>query len=281
MTLSYETTFKLWSVLFLAAGAAPFFLFSPVTGGILAAALLVPCLWFSLKRPWWLPRVSAELPVFLMLHSVSETVVDPVCPNNTLHPAELERLIADLLRSGYTFQTAIDAIRNPEKRSVVLTFDDGLIDNYTVLFPILKKFNVPATLFITNRGDADPDNFLTRDHIREMSASGLIEFGGHTANHAVLNSVPPEAAHREIQENFTWLSEQLDISPACFAYPCGGYTAETIEILKTVGYSYAFTMHKKMRPVDADPYQIHRQILPRGKTPLEAYLIATRGKSRI
>ncbi|MBK8368015.1 MAG: polysaccharide deacetylase family protein [Bacteroidetes bacterium] len=35
------------------------------------------------------------------------------------------------------------------KKRIAITFDDGYLNNYTVAFPILKKHNIPATLYIT------------------------------------------------------------------------------------------------------------------------------------
>lgn len=282
MNLSYEFKFKLYFILFIIIELGLFFIpLPPVVRTILQTFILIIGLILSAKSTWWIPRVSRKLPIFLMLHSVSSEVVDPISPNNTLRPEELESLIQNLLHSGYTFQTAIDAIQNPRPRSVVLTFDDGLIDNYTILFPILKKFNIPATLFVTNRGESNAQEFLTVAQIQEMAKSGLVEFGGHTAEHTVLNTVSPEIARKTIDANYAWLSQILGKPPRCFAYPCGGYDESTIQILKDVGYDYAFTMKKKMRPVAIDPYQIHRQIIPRGKTPIENYLLATRGKYRV
>lgn len=280
MNCSYETQFKAWVALALIISALAFLISSTVGVWVTGVILLVGAI-VSTRCTWWHPRVSKKLPIFLMLHSVSNGIVDARCANNSLRPRELEALIQNLLRAGYTFQTAINAILSPLPRSVVLTLDDGLIDNYTNLFPILKKYNVPATFFVTNRGDQDGERFLTEAQIREMASSGLVEFGGHTSTHAVLNTIPIDVAKQVLQENYDRLTEILGNAPKCFAYPCGGYNPEIIEAVKAVGYSYAFTMHKRMRSVAVDPYQIHRQIIPRGKKPLEAYLIATRGKCKI
>lgn len=280
MNCSYETQFKAWVALALIISALAFLISSTVGVWVTGVILLVGAI-VSMRCTWWYPRVSKKLPIFLMLHSVSNGIVDARCANNSLRPRELEALIQNLLRAGYTFQTAINAILSPLPRSVVLTFDDGLIDNYTNLFPILKKYNVPATFFVTNRGDQDGERFLTEAQIREMASSGLVEFGGHTSTHAVLNTIPIDVAKQVLQENYDRLTEILRNAPKCFAYPCGGYNPEIIEAVKAVGYSYAFTMHKRMRSVAVDSYQIHRQIIPRGKKPLEAYLIATRGKCKI
>ena len=243
----------------------------------LAVAMAV----FSLCRcAWWWPRWPADVPSFLMLHSVSEDVIDASCPNNTIRPAELERLIVMLKARGYAFRTFGEAAAAPGRRTVVLTFDDGYADNYTELFPILKRQDVSATCFVTNRGETDP-RFLSPRQIREMDASGLVEFGGHTAGHAVLDAVPEPEAFREIAENKAWLEKALGKGVRSFAYPCGGVNEAVVRLVRDAGYDYAATMEKKMRPPAADPYRIHRQIIPRGMRTWQSYLLATRGKWKI
>ncbi len=277
MQWSYETTFRLVAGLWILAMGA--LCFVPY-GWLGAVVLFVIGGLLSAKVAWWLPRVKPSLPVFLMLHSVSDNVVDETCANNTLRPAELERLIIDLKAAGYTFQTATEAVTKPCRRSMCLTFDDGYVDNYNELFPILQRQQVKATCFVTNQGTTDAA-FVTPEQICEMRDSGLVEFGGHTACHTPLGKMHRDATREAVAQNLSWLQKVLGKRPKIFAYPCGEYTQETIDEIRKLGITYAFTMHKKMRPVADNPLCIHRQIIPRGKTPVQAYLLATRGKYKV
>ena len=114
-----------------------------------------------------------------------------------------------------------------------------------------------------------------------MSESGLVEFGGHTAGHSVLTTLPPDEARREIVENKRWIEEVLGRKIVSFAYPCGATSDEIVELVKAAGYKYAAVMKKKMRPVGTDPYRIHRQIIPRGMETWKSVLLATRGKWKL
>ena len=245
------------------------------------------------RNMWWWPRW--KVPSFLMLHSVGDVVTDPCCANNTVRPAELRALVSALRSDGYVFRTFTDACENGDGRTACLTFDDGFIDNYTVLFPVLSEMGVPATCFVTNRGDPSfprerwsaeepvPEgaSFLTAGMIREMDASGLVEIGGHTAGHTTLTKVPLAAARAEIEDNKRWLESVLGHGISSFAYPRGGENDEVVALVRAAGYRFAAAMVKKMRPVQADPYRVHRQIIPRGMATWKSVLLATRGRWKI
>ena len=72
---------------------------------------------------------------------------------------------------------------------ISLSFDDSRRDFYTNVFPLLKKYNVPATLnVITARVEkTDPNNadrhYLTVAEVQEFAVSGLVEMANHSANH--------------------------------------------------------------------------------------------------
>ncbi len=125
-------------------------------------------------------------------------------------------------------------------RCVVLTFDDGYKDNYSVAFPLLKKFNFPATIFLATGkiGDVAAHHggktlpMLSLKEIEEMSESGLVEFMPHTENHVSLPAVSFEEAKREIEESATKVESITGKRARIFSYPKGKTTPEIAAYLK-------------------------------------------------
>ncbi|ETJ22701.1 Polysaccharide deacetylase, partial [human gut metagenome] len=69
------------------------------------------------------------------------------------------------------------------KKFVWLTFDDGVEDFYTIVYPLLKKYKMTATNnIITDFTQKEKENVLTFDQIKEMKSAGLT-FESHTVNH--------------------------------------------------------------------------------------------------
>lgn len=91
--------------------------------------------------------------VVVMYHGVSKRNYDP--PVWTQLPADVFRRQVQYLKSHYKIVSLSEAIgslsdsRNLPERSVLITFDDGLKNNHSVAFPILKEYGVPGTVFLT------------------------------------------------------------------------------------------------------------------------------------
>ena len=90
--------------------------------------------------------------VILIYHRVSPVRLP--WPSDVVSPGEFEREIAYLRKAAEIIPldwlvARLREGKNLPSRTVVITFDDGYKDNYKIAFPILQKYNVPATIFLT------------------------------------------------------------------------------------------------------------------------------------
>jgi peptidoglycan/xylan/chitin deacetylase (PgdA/CDA1 family) len=130
-------------------------------------------------------------------------------------------------------------------RSAVLTFDDGYEDFYTDVFPLLKKYQMKATIyiivdFIGRRG------FMNEKEIKEVLDSGLVELGSHTLDHLYLKLIPQTVARKQIFESKKVLEEKFKVKVETFAYPYGAFSQKTIDLVKEAGYKAAVSVIPSM-----------------------------------
>ncbi|MDX8335919.1 polysaccharide deacetylase family protein [Candidatus Cetobacterium colombiensis] len=73
------------------------------------------------------------------------------------------------------------------KNCVALTFDDGYYDNYINAFPLLKKYNMKATLYLNTAYVEREENrafkYLSWKEIKEMSDSNVFDIQLHSHRH--------------------------------------------------------------------------------------------------
>lgn len=128
-------------------------------------------------------------------------------------------------------------------KTIAITFDDGYWDNYTYAYPVLKKYNLPATVFlITNEVDnlVGLGDKLTWENISLMQGSGLITFGSHTLSHRVLADIKSEEELRkEIFDSKRVLEEKLNRKVNTFCYPKGVFNKQVKRLVKEAGYKVA------------------------------------------
>lgn len=91
--------------------------------------------------------------IVLMYHRVDQHVTDPW--NLTVSPENFEGHLQFLKKTGLV--KPLNSVKrdflsaNTLKPAVVITFDDGYVDNYLNAKPLLEKYNLPATFFISNK----------------------------------------------------------------------------------------------------------------------------------
>lgn len=113
---------------------------------------------------------------------------------------------------------------------IILAFDDGYIDHYQNVLPILREFEFTGTFFIiTARADADDPRYMNWSHIQEMAAAGM-SLEAHTKNHVDLRDRSYDFLVYEMLGSMESLAAYTGRRTHMFAYPVGHYDALTLEV---------------------------------------------------
>lgn len=179
----------------------------------------------------------------LMYHSISESESNSLC----VSAGQFERELRWLREKGYhsvginDFARAISGSEEAEipERAVLITFDDGYLDNYTNAAPLLKQYGYTATFFIITELVGSP-GYMSYAQIAELLAEGH-SAGSHSAHHHDLTTLSREGQYAELSESKRQLEEELGIEVIAFCHPSGRYDDTTIDLLSEAGYTLAFT----------------------------------------
>lgn len=159
----------------------------------------------------------------------------------SIPPDKFEAQMQYLSQNGYTPITldTLYGIYNNQttapSKPVILTFDDGYIDFYTNVFPILRRFNFHAVSFIPT-GLIGGSYYMSWDQIKEIQASGLVTFESHSVTHANLASLKYEVLLKQLTDSKNVLFQQTGYPVNFIAYPYGVSNALVYSAVRKAGY---------------------------------------------
>ena len=110
-------------------------------------------------------------------------------------------------------------------------------------------------------GSEQGDIFLSREELRRLAQSRLVEIGSHSISHASLTHLDHEALRREVQGSKDVLESDLGRPVESFAYPYGeraDFSPEVIRMVKDSGYRCALTGLQGNVGHSDDPFQLKR-----------------------
>ena len=200
---------------------------------------------FIFNRYKYNERADIKVPVLLYHNFVTE-VPDNFNYINT--PESFEENIKTFLENGYTIismkelaDADIGKTKIPSK-PLIITFDDGYYSNYEYIYPILKKYNIKASIFIVTDKigqEIDGIKYLGWEECLEMQNSGLVEIFSHSKKHVFYNKLPVREIRDDVKESYKLIEEHLGKQELkVFAYPYGAYTKETVRTLQNNGIDF-------------------------------------------
>lgn len=192
--------------------------------------------------------MTVRVPI-LMYHYVSEPPeeADEYRTDLSVSPANFRRQMSYLAENGFTtislydLSLAVTARKALPEKPIILTFDDGYLDNYENAFPILQEFGFQGTFFIvTEFVDLGRPGYMTWPMIEELAAAGMgVE--PHSKTHADLSDKPRDTLLWEILGSQQTLAAHVDYTPRFFCYPGGRYDDDTIAMLQELDFWGAVT----------------------------------------
>ncbi|MEW2082637.1 polysaccharide deacetylase family protein [Streptomyces sp. NPDC005283] len=217
-----------------------------------------------------------RIPV-LLYHAVMDEPPDWIA-EFTVTPREFGAQLDAIVASGRTPVT-IGALadqlagRAPvPPRPVVLTFDDGFADLPRSTAEALAARALPATAYLTTgaitpgrRSLLPPAPMMTLSQAPLLEQHGM-EVGAHTVTHPQLDTLPPQALHRELREPKAVLEDVLGHQVTHLAYPHGYNSRAVREAAARAGYASAVAVRHALSSDTDETYRIARLILRRSHT---------------
>lgn len=220
----------------------------------------------------------------LMYHSVNPQR-NYIMRKLIVWPASFERQMRFLKEKHYnvvTLEKLAELIKSKKRipfKTVAITLDDGYRDNYTYAYPILKKYGLPATMFVIINEIGRPEgDRLSWEEIKEMHSSGLITIGSHALGPEPLINIKSEGLLRsEIFDSKRILEEKLGLPVNCFSYPEGMFNAHIKKLVQEAGYRVAVTTNPGKYYSSRDVFALKRLRISSSSDSLFVFCVESSG----
>ena len=189
----------------------------------------------------------------LCYHNLNPTVSGSM----NMTPQKFEAQLKLLKDNGFTIIPLKEAVEylqgtraSVPAKSVVITADDGWQSDYTYMYPLVRKYKIPVTLFIYPQTISEGKHALTWDELKELQHSGYFDIQDHTYSHPNfkqekkhLSSANYEKfVNNELVHSKKILEDKLGINVTLLAWPFGIYDDYLEQEAKNAGYVMAFSI---------------------------------------
>jgi len=230
---------------------------------ILMVMLVIPCL--------TLAGNTINIPI-LCYHNLNPTIPGSM----SMTPEKFESQVKWLKDNGFSIiplKEAVEFLQGKRfslpKKAIVVTVDDGWQSVYTYMQSIVKKYNIPVTLFIYPQTISTGKNAMSWDELKELQKTGLFDVQSHTYGHPNfkhakrrLSSAGYEKfVKKELIKSRQILEEKMNKKIQYLAWPFGIYNDYLERQAADAGYEMAFTIdarpaNRSFKPMAQPRYMI-------------------------
>ena len=226
---------------------------------------------------------AAYVPVIIMYHSVGSENIDIGGYEDKLNvPMQVfrdqMRFLSEHDYKVIPLENFVNKIKRGEKiprKTIAITFDDGLRNNFLMAYPILKEYNFPATFFVIS-GFVGQKSYVTWDDLSAMSKD-VISIGSHTLFHKWLPDKKRPEIEKELVESRIMLENNTGRKVLTLSYPLGGFSEEVKEMAREAGYIGACATNPGREYRSDDPYALKRIRISASSKNVFVFLVETSG----
>lgn len=222
-----------------------------------------------LEPPVGAPLRTVHVPV-LTYHRV-HTMPAVGLPDLIVDPANFAAELKALHDGGYhavsqaqLFHALYDGKPLPPK-PVLISVDDGYVDDVRTILPDLEHWHMVATFFVITGRMTEP-GFLTASQIRELDRAGM-DVGDHTAHHVDLRILSASELQTETAGSRKALQAVLGHPVYFFAYPFGYFNDQVVQAVRDAGFTMAYTTEGGTTESSASPLTMPRLHVGRSEDP--------------
>ena len=197
---------------------------------------------------------------FIMYHRFG----DSRYPSTNITKDQFQNHIKELVKPKYnviSIEQALRAINEEElvkDKSVVITIDDAYSSVFNYAWPLLKKNNMPFTLFVsTDVIDNNIPGYMSWEQIRILRDHG-VTIGSQTKSHPHMYNLNKSEIIREISDSNKRFVNEIGSKPSFFAYPYGEYNLEVLNEVRLHGFLAAFGQHSGVAHKSLGLYELPR-----------------------
>lgn len=232
-----------------------------------AIALLASCVTTSAAPA----AENVSVPV-LTYHRFGATVPDSM----TVTTSSFEAQLKWLKENNYTIiplRTLVNYLSGkgeaPPAKSVVITADDGHKSVYTDMYPLVKKYNIPVTLFIYPSAISNASYAMTWQQLAELQKTGLFDIQSHTYWHPNFKKEKKKQTPEDYQKfvenqlvkSKSTLEKKLGGTVDILAWPFGIYDPELEKAAEKAGYIEAYSIDNRSAQLNGNAMSEPRYLM--------------------